>query len=269
MCRILQIPRSTYYFEVDQKKKDEKVKAEAQLTDTIVEIFNNNRKSYGTRRMKNELDKIGLTVSRRKIGRIMRQNGLVSVYKLPRFKNYRNKPNEKLISNHLNRSFKRERSMEVLVSDLTYVDVGGKWHYICIFVDLFNREIVGYSAGRHKDTVLVSRALSTIKGNLKDVQMFHTDRGKEFDNQSIDEALNAFGITRSLSMKGCPYDNAVAEATFKSIKTEFIKQFKFKSLKDLELELFDYIHWYNNIRSHSTLDYLSPINYKKQFIKSV
>ena len=94
--------------------------------------------------------------------------------------------------------------------------------------------------------------------------MFHTDRGKEFDNKLISEALETFGIQRSLSMKGCPYDNAVAEATFKVFKTEFANGAHFTSLEQLALELDDYVHWFNNIRIHGTLGYLTPVEFKQQ-----
>lgn len=154
--------------------------------------------------------------------------------------------------------------MAVIVSDLTYVRVGKKWHYVCLFVDLFNREIIGRSAGANKSAELVYKALSSMKVNLKDVQMFHTDRGKEFDNKLITEALETFGIQRSLSMKGCPYDNAVAEAMFKVFKTEFANGAHFSSLEQLALELDDYVHWFNNIRIHGTLGYLTPVEFKQQ-----
>lgn len=95
----------------------------------------------------------------------------------------------------------------VVVSDLTYVKVKNRWHYICIFVDLFNREIIGSSVGPNKDAV--SRAFASVQGDLRQIQLFHTDRGREFKNKLIDETLTAFNIDRSLSMKGCPYDNAV------------------------------------------------------------
>nr|WP_286641847.1 IS3 family transposase [Spiroplasma ixodetis] len=99
---------------------------------------------------------------------------------------------------------------------------------------------------------------------LKDIEIFHSDRGNEFNNKMIDKLLLAFNINRSLSKKGCPYDNAVAEATFKTFKTEFINDRNFTSLIQLKLELFDYINWYNNIRIHSTLNYLTPIKYQAQ-----
>jgi transposase InsO family protein len=95
-----------------------------------------------------------------------------------------------------------------------------KWHYICVLVDLFNREIIGFSTGSQKNKELATRAFASVRGNLREIQMFHTDRGGEFANQLLDETLATFHINRSLSMKACPYDNAVAEATFKIIKTE-------------------------------------------------
>lgn len=88
----------------------------------------------------------------------------------------------------------------------------GKWHYICLLINLFNREIVGYSAGDKKDADLVYEALVTSKINLSKIKIFHTDRGNEFKNKIIDEVLEAFDIKCSLSKKGCPYDSAVAEA---------------------------------------------------------
>lgn len=127
--------------------------------------------------------------------------------------------NETAIANILNRKFSQTEAKRFVVSDFTYVKVRNQWHYICVLVDLFNREIIGHSAGLHKDAALVSRVFATVKGDLCQIQWFHTDRGSEFKNQKMDEILNTFNIGRSLSMKGCPYDNAVAEATFKVMKT--------------------------------------------------
>jgi len=93
--------------------------------------------------------------------------------------------------------------------------------------------------------------------------MFHTDRGSEFDNALIDGLLEGFQISRSLSMKGCPYDNAVAEATFKMIKAEFVSGHHFDKFDQLQLELADYVDWFNNMRLHGTLGYLSPVDYKR------
>ncbi len=151
----------------------------------------------------------------------------------------------------------------MVVSDLTYVRVGMSWNYICVLIDLFNREIIGYSCGQHKDAKLVLSAFSSINANLSKINIFHTDRGNEFKNKAIDEVLNTFNIDRSLNMKGCPYDNAVAEATYKIIKTEFVKNNRFESLEELQYKLADYVNWFNNHRIHSSLQYLSPKQYRE------
>ena len=152
--------------------------------------------------------------------------------------------------------------MKVIVSDLTYVNVAGKWNYICLMLDLYNREIVGYAAGKHNAADLVRKAITTIKQDLNKIEIFHTDRGNEFKNNIIDEVLDTFKIDRSLSVKGCPYDNAVAEATYKIIKTEFAFNRIFNDFEELERELFDYVNWYNNIRIHGSLGYKTPIEYR-------
>ena len=144
-----------------------------------------------------------------------------------------------------------------------------RWHYICLLVDLFNREIIGHSAGPNKDANLVTRAFASVQGDLREIQLFHTDRGSEFKNKLIDETLTTFQIDRSLSMKGCPYDNAVAEATFKILKTEFVHQLHFRNLEHLKLELDDYTNWFNNHRIHGTLGYMSPVNFRKLALKKV
>ncbi|PCE03364.1 IS3 family transposase, partial [Enterococcus faecium] len=95
-------------------------------------------------------------------------------------------------------------------------------------------------------------------------EIFHTDRGKEFDNQAIDELLTTFDINRSLSHKGCPFDNAVAESTYKSLKVEFVYQYTFETLQQLDLELFDYVNWWNHLRLHGTLGYETPVGYRNQ-----
>ncbi|MCP3033608.1 IS3 family transposase, partial [Halobacillus sp. A1] len=163
----------------------------------------------------------------------------------------------------------QDQARKVVVSDLTYVRVHTKWHYICTILDLYNREIIGYSSGPQKDAALVQKAFASIDGNLDELALFHTDRGSEFKNQAIEDLLQTFQINRSLSMKGCPYDNAVAEATYKVIKTEFVYGETFKSQEQLDLALFDYVHWYNYIRIHGTLNYLSPIEFKKKHLNEI
>lgn len=263
MCRVLKVNRSTYYYEAKTKQD------ESELTSDIIEIFETSRHNYGTRKIKKKLEEQGKQISRRRIGRIMKQEGLVSNYTTAQFKPQKDTCNESKVKNLLDRKFQEQKYRNVVVSDLTYVRVGLKWNYVCVLVDLFNREIIGYSAGEHKTAELVKQAFQSVEGNLEEIRLFHTDRGNEFKNHMIEEILETFHIERSLSHKGCPYDNAVAEATFKIIKTEFIWNERFHDLEELKLKLWDYVNWYNNHRIHSSLGYQTPVQYRENNLKKV
>ncbi len=157
MCKVLQLPRATYYYEVKERVSED------DITSDIIEIFQASRQNYGTRKIKFELKKQGKIVSRRRIGRIMNEQGLVSSYTVAQFKPHAKTCNESAQANELDREFKQDEQLSAIVSDLTYVRVDKKWHYICVFVDLFNREIIGYSTGPNKDALLVYRALASIR----------------------------------------------------------------------------------------------------------
>lgn len=258
MCKALKVSRALVYYERKNKREDK------ELEELIIKIFKESRNNYGSRKIKVKLQELGYQVSLRRIRKIMDLNGLVSNYTVKQFKVHKASCNEEEGENILNREFEREKQLDVVVSDLTYVNVAGKWNYICLILDLWNREIIGYAAGIHKDAKLVYKAFSKISYDLRKINIFHTDRGNEFKNKIIEELIETFGIKRSLSKKGCPYDNAVAEATYKIIKTEFAYNRRFSSFEELECELFDYVNWYNNIRIHGSLDYKTPVVYRQQ-----
>src|SRR5690625_4384616 len=145
MCDVLQIPRSTYYYQAKERENNDDT-----ITKLIVQIFKDSRDIYGQRKIKKELQKLAYQVSRRRIGRIMKEQGLVSKYTVAQFKVSKASVNESKVGNELNREFNSEKPLKVIVSDLTYVRVKQDWHYICVLVDLYNREIIGHSAGPNK-----------------------------------------------------------------------------------------------------------------------
>lgn len=249
---MLGVSRGMVYYKPRQSKDD---CAKSEIEQSVVEAFKKSRSCYGTRKLKSVLP---FCISRRRIGEIMKKYGLVSKYTLKQYKHSRKAPvNEESIGNLVNRQFDNRSRSEVVVSDLTYVRVGSIWNYICIIIDLHNREIIGWSVGKNKDAELVRQAFARIKTDLGNITVFHTDRGSEFKNQLIDELIKTFGIQRSLSEKGTPYDNAVNESTYHIIKTEFADRV-FSSTVELELLFADYVHWYNTIRVHGTLSYRTP-----------
>jgi putative transposase len=112
--------------------------------------------------------------------------------------------------------------------------------------------------GSKKDAKLVETAMYTVEVDMREIKIFHTDRGSEFKNQVIEGILGAFGIERSLSAAGTPYDNAVAESMYSIVKTEFTFGREFAGMAEFKLEWFDYVNWYNNVRIHGSLDYMTP-----------
>lgn len=260
MCIILKIPRSLVYYKNRQHKTD------SNLENEIIRIFKSSRNNYGSRKIKKELKKLNIVASNRKIRQVMKKYNLVSNYTVKQYRIHKTSCNKDNIDNVVNREFDNRSNLEVVVSDLTYVRVRDKWCYLCLLINLFNREIIGFSAGRNKTAELVYEAFLSSNINLSKVQIFHTDRGNEFKNKLIDEVLETFEIKRSLSHKGCPYDNAVAEATYKIIKTEFAFGRVFDSLEELKLELADYVNWFNNKRIHGSLGYMSPVEYRNDIL---
>ena len=162
MCKLLNISRSSLYYAKNKPAKKYNAEEE-KLTQHIKEIFKNSRNNYGSRKIKVELKKKGIIASKRRIRRIMKENGLVSTYTVKQYKVHKQTCNNDKIDNKLKRNFNQEERMKVIISDLTYVNVAGKWNYICLMLDLYNREIVGYVAGKHKDADLVRKAITTIK----------------------------------------------------------------------------------------------------------
>lgn len=246
----------------------QRIRQQYQDLNVVKKTFEKLKGNSGARNIKTSLFNEGIIMSRRKIRRLMEEQNLISVYGKPKYtkpgtiKADSNKAN---VSNLLGRQFSGWKENEVVVSDLTYVKVNNKWCYICVLLDLFNREIVGWSVGENKRADLVLQAFKKSGISWRKVMIFHTDRGMEFCSRKIDKFLNENGIIRSLSRPGTPIDNAICESFYKTVKKEFIKKQSFSSLKRLELFFGDWVHWYNKIRFHSANGNLSPIDYKQKF----
>lgn len=206
------------------------------------------------------LRKKGVSIGKAKLSMIMKNENLVSKYtKRRKPKINANSVNNDVISNKIERKFNDKKPLEVVVSDLTYVDVNQKWHYICLLIELAHREIIGYSAGENKDAALIKSAWSSVKKDIREICFFHTDRGSEFKNDEIDKILEIGNIERSLSRPGKPIDNAVCESMYDIVKTEFVFEETFTNLADLQAKLASWVWWYNNERIHSSIGYMTPV----------
>ena len=252
MCKVLKLPRSSYYYEEKPKPVD------SALENAVIEEFRKSRNNYGVRKLRVVLNRRKFIVSHRRIGRIMAKYGLVSNYTLRRSGKRKTTVNNDDTANIVAREFDGRERYEVVVSDLTYVKIAGKWHYICPLLDLHGRKIIGSAVGTQKDGKLVESAFYSVQADLRQISFFHTDRGSEFKNQVVERLLEGFGIERSLSAKGSPHDNAVAESLFNIVKTEFVFSAEYADLTEFKLHWFDYVNWYNNVRIHGSLGYITP-----------
>ena len=259
-CRILGVPRSTYYWMIEHPETE---RADP-IAGDVRAIWRDSRERYGARKIKAALERKGVTASRRRIGNIMHEQGMTSAYVRRRFKPHRTRADEARLANLLDREFDGYEPRTHLAGDLTCVRVGGKWAYVCLLIDLANRSIAGHSADTSRTADLVMAAFATLDFPLTEVEVFHTDRGGGFDNAKIDELLDVFDIRRSLSRKGDPYGNAVVESTNRLLKKELIYRNHYTSLEQLRSDLNDSVWWFNNQRLHSTLGYRSPKEFTEQ-----
>lgn len=236
------------------------------LKKKIKDIFNYHKKRYGAIRIKKELLKEGFHVSIKKINKIMEANNLVCLH-TKRFKVVTTDSKHKLAvaDNKLNREFKAEKPNQVWVADITYIKVLGGWVYLAVILDLFNRKVVGYHTSAKIDTDLVLNALDkALRMHKPSGLLFHSDRGVQFASADFRNAIANESFIQSMSRKGNCWDNAPAESFFATLKKELIYPIGDCTRFQVERELFEYIEaYYNTIRLHSSLGYLSPLEFEK------
>ena len=252
MCKVLKIPRSTFYY------NDKPRCVDTGLENAVIEEFRQSRNNYGVRKLKIRLARRKLIASKKRIGKIMKKYNLISNYTLRRKKSRKDTVNNDATANVVDREFDGRKKYDAVVSDLTYIKIAGKWHYLCLLLDLCGRKILGSAISNQKNAKLVEAAFYTVETDLRQINIFHTDRGSEFKNNVVEQILMAFGINRSLSNKGNPFDNAVCESMYNIIKTEFVFDREFADLAEFKLFWFDYVNWYNNVRIHGSLGYITP-----------
>lgn len=265
MCKVLKISRSSYYAWC--KNPDSARELENRRVSKVVrKAFEDSHGIYGSPRVTMELRKLGHMVSRPFVARIMRRDHLRSVV-VPKFINTTNSKHGHHVSpNLLERDFKPGTLGAAWVSDITYIPTDQGWLYLTTIIDLGDRSVVGWalSSSMHAQvTVMAAWRMAIINRGTKKDMIFHSDRGVQYACKEFRELLHANGdVLQSMSRKGDCWDNAVAESFFKSLKSEWLNNKKFKTRTEAENEVFRYIEiWYNRKRLHSALGYLSPEQY--------
>lgn len=268
LCRVFKVSVSGYF---GWKARPESKRAieNRRLLEEIKDVHKGRRRSYGSPRVHEELLARGITCSLNRVARIMRENSIASVSKR-KFKHTTDSRHDYPIApNLLDREFNVLRPNEVFVSDITYIATDEGWLYLATVMDLCLRRIVGWSMDKRMTKKLVIDALDMA---VKDRRpgpgvLHHSDRGSQYASDDYQARLKKHGMICSMSRKGNCWDNAVMESFYRSLKVECVYLQKYKTREEARRDIFTYIElFYNRVRRHSYLGYLSPDEYERMLL---
>jgi transposase InsO family protein len=269
MCRVLGVSRSGFYA-AQQYGPRERDRSDQKLLVEIRSIHRRSKRRYGSPRVHAELKAKGVHCGRKRVERLMREDGL-RARKKRRFRATTDSTHAHPIApNHLARHFEVEAVEDVnqvWVADLTYVPTREGWLYLAAVLDLKSRSVVGWAMKDTLEASLATDALTMALWRRRPGRglMHHSDRGVQYASGDYQEILRAQGITCSMSRKGDCWDNAVAESFFATLEWELIEGSDWHTHEEARRALFDYIEvWYNRQRRHSSLGYRSPAEYEEQ-----
>ncbi|HLV42751.1 MAG TPA: IS3 family transposase [Brumimicrobium sp.] len=265
MCRVLKLPRSTYYDSFHKKPNSYHIANEV-LLDRIKVIHNESKGRYGAPKIHEILQKEGYSCSIKRVQRLMRQAGIQScIVKKYRPASTREPVKER--ENVLEQDFTTTTINEKWVADITYIHtLRDGWCYLASVLDLHTKKVVGYKFSRTMTTEIVLEALQNA---IEDQQpgpglIVHTDLGTQYTSEAFQELLKKYDMIPSFSRKGCPYDNACIESFHATLKKEEVYLTKYESFETARIALFQFIEgWYNRKRIHGSIGYLTPDEYEK------
>ena len=270
ICALLGVSRSGYYAWKNRKPSHREQINQA-LIDHIRTIHKISRKAYGSPRVYAQLKKQGIPCNQKTVARLMRQNGLKGQRKYRKVMTTNSNHKFPIASNVLNREFTADGPNQKWVADITYVPTDEGWLYVAGVLDLFSRKIVGWDMSSQIDATLVEKALRMALYQRQPGKglLHHSDRGVQYASHQIRDILAANQIQISMSGKGNCYDNAVIESFWGTLKNEWVHHQKYKTRSQARTDIFSYIEgFYNTVRLHSTLGYLSPAEFEAQYQKS-
>lgn len=262
MCRYFSVSRSGYY---DYVKRMDTPAKDLLLAEKIRECQDNCGKTYGYRRVHIWLERNGIHHNPKTILRVMQKYSLLSVVRRKKYRNYSTVTHR--YSNLLNRDFKADRPNQKWVTDISYIHTKQGVLYLSVIRDLYDNSIVAYKTGTKQNINLV---LSTIRAAKKKEKVtaelqLHSDQGFQYTSNQYYRLTKSYGITPSMSRRGNPYDNAMAENFFSILKTECIYRTKLRTYEEARLLISQYIHFYNNERIQLKTK-LTPMEYRNQFV---
>jgi putative transposase len=269
LCLHLEVSASGYY---DWQRRrlcpGPRALEDQALVHEIVQIHARSRETYGAPRVEQELRKKGRCHGRNRVARLMKQKDLCGRQKgRYRVQTTDSNHDQPIAPNRLAEAPKATKPNQLWVADITYIETKEGWLYLAAILDLYSRRIVGWAMSPRIDTTLVLKALAMAllhRSPPRDL-LFHSDRGVQYASSDYRRALRQAGLVASMSRKGNCYDNASIESFWSTLKLELVYRRSFNTRAQAQSEIFDYIEaFYNRQRSHSALDYHSPVDFEVQ-----
>ncbi|WP_158842889.1 IS3 family transposase [Saccharothrix deserti] len=260
LCRVLRVRRPGFYeWLAAAPTRQARVADDERLAIEIAEVHAGHRGAYGRPRIVAALRRRGLRVNHKRVGRVMRERGVVGLTRRRRRSLTRSDTVTAPVPDLIGRDFTAPAPGRRLVGDITYLPTREGWLYLATVIDLHTREVVGHAMADHMRADLVCDALDLaarrdlISGNV----VFHADRGSQYTSGRFRSTLAGHGMRPSVGRTGSCFDNAVAESFFATLKTE-IGTTVWDTRDDARRDVFAYLGYYNHDRLHSTLDYRTP-----------
>ena len=262
MCRVLGVSRSGYYGFVKRMDKPAK---DLELSELIRECQQETRQTYGYRRVTIWLERKGIHHNPKTILRVMNKYSLLSVVRRRRYCNYSQALHR--YDNLLNRDFHADRPNQKWVTDISYIRTSQGFLYLSVIRDLYDRSIVAYKTSTVQNINLVLNTIKAakIKEKVTGELQLHSDQGFQYTSQGYFKLTQSYNITPSMSRRGNPYDNALAESFFSILKTECIYRTKIKTFAEARQLIDDYIYFYNHQRIQFKTK-LTPLELRSQFV---
>ena len=263
MCKTLNVSPSGYHA-WKNRPESRRSRENRSLEDKIRVLHHASHGIYGSPRVHRDLVEAGVRCGKNRVARIMREAGIRSRTKRKFKATTNSKHSLPVAPNLLDRNFTVGAPDSVWVGDITYIYTDEGWLYLAVLLDLYNREIIGWSASARMTRQLAIDALEMALGKRDPGQglLHHTDRGSQYASNEYQDILKEHHIVCSMSRKGNCWDNAVAESFFGRLKSEWVNHQRYRSRSEAIQSLFYYIEiFYNRKRRHSSINYLTPQGY--------
>lgn len=265
LCDALDVSRSGFHAWLN-RSPSVRSRQDEELVTAIDRSFKSSDRTYGARRVWHDVLAEGLSCGLHRVERLMRENGLRA---RPRRRGLPKDIGERAAVSHnlLDRAFEASAPNQKWIADFTYIWTAEGWLYVAAVIDLFSRRVVGWAMKAEMTAQLVTDALimAIWRRGKPDSLLHHSDQGSQYTSEQFQRLMADHGITCSMSRSGNVWDNAAMESFFSSLKTERTARKVYRTRDDARADVFDYIErFYNPRRRHSTLGYLSPVEFEEQ-----